>query len=169
MTSVNLTQFKEDSQNHSRTNKSFLENKRWAKTKFLDDTVHEFHYEAFEHINCLDCANCCKTTSPILIDRDIDRISKHLKITPSKMIDQYMELDGDDEYVFRQIPCPFLMADNYCLIYDVRPRACREYPHTNRKRVHKLFKLTWRNSLVCPAVLEIVDRMKEKYLTSAIK
>jgi Fe-S-cluster containining protein len=121
------------------------------------------HNDAFDHINCLECANCCKTTSPIVIDRDIDRIAKHLKLKPSQMIEQYLQLDEEGDYVFRKTPCPFLMPDNYCMIYEVRPRACREYPHTDRARFHQILKLTWRNTLVCPAVLEIVEELRKEY------
>jgi Fe-S-cluster containining protein len=160
---MDLNNFKEESQNRSKANKAFLEKLRRRKPKNLDDVVHQFHYETFDHIDCLECANCCKTTSPIVIDRDIDRIAKHLKMRPSQMIEQYLQLDNDGDYVFRETPCPFLMPDNYCMIYEVRPRACREYPHTDRVRFHQILKLTWRNTLVCPAVLEIVEELKEKY------
>jgi Fe-S-cluster containining protein len=27
------------------------------------------------------------------------------------------------------------MDDNKCSIYEVRPKACREYPHTDRKNL----------------------------------
>lgn len=160
---MDLNRFKEESQNRSKANKTFLDQLRRRKPKNLDDVVHQLHHEAFDHIDCLECANCCKTTSPIIIDRDIDRISKHLKIKPSQMIEQYLQLDDDGDYVFRETPCPFLMPDNYCMIYEVRPRACREYPHTDRARFHQILKLTWRNTLVCPAVLGIVERLKEEY------
>jgi Fe-S-cluster containining protein len=160
---MDLNKFKEESQNRAKANKAFLEKLRRQKPKNLDDVVHQMHHEAFNQIDCLECANCCKTTSPIVIDRDIDRIAKHLKMKPSQMIEQYLQLDNDDDYVFRETPCPFLMPDNYCMIYEVRPRACREYPHTDRARFHQILKLTWRNTLVCPAVLEIVKGLREKY------
>jgi hypothetical protein len=79
------------------------------------------------------------------------------------MIEQYLQLDEEGDYVFRETPCPFLMPDNYCMIYEVRPRACREYPHTDRARFHQILKLTWRNTLVCPAVLEIVEELRKEY------
>lgn len=160
---MDLEKFKEESQNRSKSNKAFLEKIRRRRPKNLDSVVHQLHNEAFDHINCLDCANCCKTTSPIVIDRDIDRIAKHLKLKPSQMIEQYLQLDEEGDYVFRKTPCPFLMPDNYCMIYEVRPRACREYPHTDRARFHQILKLTWRNTLVCPAVLEIVEELRKKY------
>ncbi|HAG48373.1 MAG TPA: zinc/iron-chelating domain-containing protein, partial [Cryomorphaceae bacterium] len=28
----------------------------------LDKVVHQLHEDAFRKIDCLDCANCCKTT-----------------------------------------------------------------------------------------------------------
>jgi len=160
---MDLEKFKEESQNRSKGNKAFLEKIRRRKHKNLDKVVHQLHNDAFDHINCLECANCCKTTSPIVIDRDIDRIAKHLKLKPSQMIEQYLQLDEEGDYVFRKTPCPFLMPDNYCMIYEVRPRACREYPHTDRARFHQILKLTWRNTLVCPAVLEIVEELRKEY------
>ena len=108
-------------------------------------------------------ANCCKSISPIVIDRDIDRIAKFLKIKPSKAIEDYFELDEDEDYVFRQTPCPFLMADNYCMIYEARPRACREYPHTDRKRFSQIANLTYKNTFVCPAVFDVVEELKVIY------
>ncbi|ASB51072.1 zinc/iron-chelating domain-containing protein [Alkalitalea saponilacus] len=158
-----MERFKTASQNRSRENKIFLDRLRKKKPGDLDETVAGFHDAAFEKINCLSCANCCKTTSPILIDRDIDRISKRLRIKPSQMIDDYLNLDDDGDFVFRSAPCPFLMPDNYCMIYEDRPRACREYPHTNRKRFYQILNLTWKNTMVCPAVLDVVENLKNHY------
>jgi Fe-S-cluster containining protein len=159
-----LDRFKADSIKKSRDNKVFLEKLRKRPPNDLDEVVEALHDDAFTRINCLDCANCCKTTSPIVIDRDIDRIARRLKLKPSQLIAQYLRMDEDGDYVFTSAPCPFLMPDNYCMVYDDRPRACREYPHTNRKRFHQILKLTWHNTLVCPAVLEVVDGLKVKYL-----
>ena len=39
----------------------------------------QLHEDQFSKINCLECANCRKTTSPIFTNRDISRISKYLK------------------------------------------------------------------------------------------
>ena len=116
---MNLDTFKENAHNRLKANKAFLEKLRRRKPKDLDENVHALHHEVFSHIDCLECANCCKTTSPIVIDRDIDRIAKHLKKKPSDVIEAFLLLDGDHDYVFRETPCPFLMPDNYCLIYEV--------------------------------------------------
>jgi hypothetical protein len=129
----------------------------------LDEVVHELHEKAFADFDCLTCANCCGSISPMMTDKDIDRLTKPLKLKPSQVIEQYMNLDEDHDYVFKSAPCPFLMPDNYCSVYEYRPKACREYPHTDRRRFSQLLNLTLKNCEVCPIVFMIVDKLKEKY------
>ncbi len=128
----------------------------------LDDVVHQLHDEVFCEIDCLDCANCCKSISPTLYDKDIERIAKSLRMKPAEFIDKYLEIDEENDYVFRSTPCPFLGADNYCLVYDSRPKACREYPHTDRPRFYQILKLTLKNTFVCPAAFQVMERVKKK-------
>jgi len=160
---IDLDKLKEDANKKNKENKRFLDKLKKKKPKDLDNVVAGLHEEVFSYTDCLECANCCKSISPIVIDRDIDRIAKYLKISPSQLVDQYLELDKDGDYVFRQTPCPFLMPDNYCSIYDVRPRACREYPHTDRKRFYQISNLTLKNTFICPAVFDVVDKLKDIY------
>ncbi len=140
------------------SNKKMLKN---LKKKNLDTLFKNHHYEVFEEIDCLECANCCITTGPLVLERDIDRISKFLRIKPSLFITEYLRRDEDNDWVFKTMPCPFLDSDNYCLIYDVRPRACRTYPHTDRKNIHQLFGKTLINSTICPAVGMILERIRD--------
>jgi uncharacterized protein len=127
----------------------------------LDARVHSLHEKVFGTINCLDCANCCRTLGPRITDADIRRIASHLRMRPSGFAEDYLVVDEDGDYIFRSMPCPFLGGDNYCSIYDVRPTACREYPHTDRSRVCQVMALTLKNSAVCPAVFEILERLKQ--------
>lgn len=129
------------------------------KPKNLDSIVHELHDEAFSQFDCLDCANCCSSISPIVTDKDAERLSKSQKMKTTDFIDQYLYLDEDHDYVFQQTPCPFLMGDNYCCVYENRPRACREYPHTDRKRFYQILKLTHKNCEICPVVYAITDEL----------
>lgn len=129
----------------------------------LDEVVHELNDDAFREFDCLTCANCCSSISPMMTDKDVERLAKPLRIKPSQVIEQYMHLDEDHDYVFNSAPCPFLMPDNYCSVYEYRPKACREYPHTDRRRFSQLLNLTLKNCEVCPIVFRVVDRLKEKY------
>ena len=144
-------------------NKKFFQKLKKKTPKNLDYLVQEIHNETFGKINCLTCANCCKTTSPIFTEKDIKRISKHFKIKEIQFIEQYLKRDEDDFMVLKQAPCSFLdQNDNTCLIYDIRPKACSEYPHTNRRKFIQLTNLTLNNTEICPAVYNIVEAMKEK-------
>lgn len=144
------------------SNKVFLKGLKKKKIRNLDDRFHQLHNEVFEEVDCLSCANCCKTTSPIFYEPDISRAAKALKMKVSDFIATYLKLDEEQDYVLRNAPCPFLSFDNTCIIYEHRPRACREYPHTNRKRMFQILDLTLKNTMVCPATLEIVKRLHKQ-------
>ncbi|WP_028980625.1 YkgJ family cysteine cluster protein [Sporocytophaga myxococcoides] len=143
-------------------NKKFFDKLKKISPDQLDKIVHPVHKDVFEEVDCLACANCCKTTSPIFYQADIERVARKLRVKPSEFIDQYLHLDEDNDYVLNSSPCPFLDGENYCLVYESRPTACREYPHTNRKRFRQILSLTLKNTQVCPAVYEIVERLKVK-------
>jgi hypothetical protein len=144
-------------------NKTFLDRLKKKKPKDLDQRFHQLHEEAFEEIDCLDCGNCCKTTSPIFQQKDIERMAKHFKMRPAEFVTQYLVEDEENDFVFPSAPCPFLADDNYCMAYEARPNACREYPHTDRRKMHQILSLTHKNTLVCPAVSDIVEQIKVNY------
>ncbi len=126
----------------------------------IDALIHDLHEEAFEEIDCLKCANCCTTTGPLLTQKDIERIAKYQRMKPGEFVDQFLHIDEDQDYIFKEMPCVFLGDDKYCSIYDVRPKACREYPHTDRSNQQGILSLTAKNALICPAVAYILERIK---------
>ena len=130
--------------------------------KNFDYIMLEIHNEVFSKIDCLNCANCCKTTSPIITEKDIERIAKYLRLKAVDFISKYLQKDTDGQWMFKQTPCVFLDADNYCSIYDVRPKACREYPHLDRKKNVQLLNLHLKNTEICPAVFDAFNLLKEK-------
>lgn len=158
---MDLKEFNKKSKNLKKENESFYRRLKLKSPKNIDDLFHNAHDEAFEKIDCLKCANCCKTTSPIFYQRDIERAAKACRMKPGDFIDKYLKIDEDKDYVLKQSPCTFLGADNYCTIYEDRPNACREYPHTNRKKMQQILDLTFKNTLVCPAVLQITEEIKK--------
>lgn len=145
----------------TKSNKAFLKNLKRKKPKNLDIQFHELHENAFQEIDCLKCANCCKTTSPIFQMADIERLAKSLKMKVAPFIENYLKIDEDEDHVLLSSPCPFLGADNKCIVYENRPKACREYPHTDRKRMYQILDLTYKNTLVCPAVSRIINQLSQ--------
>ena len=147
-------------QQKAKENKKFFQKLKHVKSKVLDEKIHQLHEEVFACTNCLECANCCTTTGPLFTDKDISRISKHLKIKPSEFTEKYLKVDEEKDFVLQQLPCTFLEDDNRCSIYQVRPKACLEYPHTNRRKQYQILKLTQKNLAICPAVYKIVEKLK---------
>jgi len=143
-------------------NKKYFEKLKKKVPKNLDYIMQELHENEFKKTNCLECANCCKTTGPLFTSADIERIAKFLKLKPQQFIAQYLRIDEEQDYVLQNVPCTFLDHENYCMIYDVRPKACREFPHTDRQKFHQISNLTLKNVAICPATYNIVEQMKKK-------
>lgn len=133
-----------------------------------DSYFHEAHEVVFTQTDCMTCAHCCATTSPIFYQKDIERAATALKIHPGQFIKRFLFMDEDGDFVLKQTPCPFLHTDNSCVIYKNRPKACREYPHTNRKHMRQILDITEKNTQVCPAVLQIVNRIQERFKADGI-
>lgn len=151
---------KKAKEKHSENKKFFTKLKK-KTPKNLDYMMQELHEAEFKRTDCLTCANCCKTTGPLFTNADVERISKSFRMKPQKFIDTYLRIDEENDFVLQQVPCTFLGADNYCSIYDVRPKACREFPHTDRKKFQQISNLTMKNVEICPAAFNIVEEMKK--------
>ncbi len=140
--------------------KQFLQKMQTKKGKGAEKLLPALHEEAFEKIDCLQCAGCCKTISPRFKTPDIKKVSKYLGLRESVFIETYLRLDEDGDYVVKRSPCPFLGSDNYCSIYDVRPGDCRNYPYTDSGEFFKRPNTTLLNSTICPAVHFVLERLK---------
>lgn len=132
-----------------------------ANPRDLDRIVHSLHEEAFGFYDCLKCANCCRSISPAISYNDVEQLARKLKVKPSEVVVKHLKMDEDSDYVFPSAPCPFIDADNYCGVYSHRPKACREYPHTDRSRFYQLLKLSLKNAEICPVVYAILMKLQK--------
>lgn len=121
----------------------------------------DLHQEAFSKIDCLNCAACCRNYSPRFKTPDIKRISRHLKMKEGDFIETYLRLDEEGDYVAKTTPCPFLGADNFCSIYEVRPSDCIRFPYTDEDVLLKRPAITLKNVTFCPAVYVVLERLLE--------
>ena len=127
----------------------------------LNDMADDIHEKVFEELDCLDCANCCKSLPPIINENDAKKIAKYLgmKITDFKI--KYIRYDEDDDMILNKTPCAFLLEDNKCLVYDVQPKSCKEYPHTDNNDFVKNMKLHTINAKFCPAVYHMLEKINQ--------
>lgn len=157
--SFDINNWKQKANEQKKANKQFLDKAK--KKRGMEKHLPALHDEAFEKIDCLNCAGCCKTISPRFKTPDIVRISKFLGMKQGDMIETYLRLDEDGDYVVKKSPCPFLGADNYCGIYEVRPGDCRNYPYTDSGEFFEYANTTYQNSTTCPAVFYVLERLRQ--------
>lgn len=113
-------------------------------------------------VDCMACANCCKTMTPTYTPDDIKRIATHLGMTAASFKNKWLEQDKDNgDWVNKQQPCQFLV-DNKCSIYEVRPADCAEFPHHNKKPFDEYNDTFIQNVHRCPATFLLVSRLKKK-------
>lgn len=158
----NLDKFQQQSSGNQKKNKALLQNLIKLDGKKVDSLFQKAHEKVFACIDCLKCANCCKTTGPLFTSSDIKRISSKLKLSEKEFVQKYLRKDEDNDMVLQNVPCTFLGVDNRCSIYEFRPKACREYPHTDQSDQPSIYHLTLKNATVCPAVSDILDHIRAK-------
>jgi len=154
-----LHNWEKKSADHQKQYKHFLRNA--DKNKVLKQ-LPDLHEEAFQKIDCLQCANCCKNYSPRFKTPDIKRIAKHLKMKEGEFIDRYLRIDEEGDFVVKSTPCPFLGADNYCSIYEQRPSDCHRFPYTDEDVIIKRPQLTQKNSTFCPIVYYVLEKLMKE-------
>ena len=159
MSKDSLHNWEKKSREKQKLFKNFLA--RADSNKVLN-ALPQLHEEAFEKVDCLKCAACCKNYSPRFKTPDVKRISRHLGMKESIFIETYLRVDDEGDFVTKSTPCPFLGSDNYCSIYDQRPSDCARFPYTNEDIIIKRQQLTLKNSSFCPITFYVLDQLAEK-------
>lgn len=139
----------------------FTEIKESSKEEKLSIRAKQktIHTQVFDEIDCISCANCCKTAPPLLTSTDIKRIAKHLGISKKQFCNKYVLEDINGERSLNYVPCHFLQEDGACGIYEIRPEACRRYPHTDEDNFLNRKRLNMANAIVCPASFQIMKQL----------
>lgn len=159
MSADSLHNWQKRSKEKQKLLKQFLA--RADKNKVLKE-LPALHEEAFQKIDCLQCAACCKNYSPRFKTPDVKRISKHLGMKEGDFIETYLKVDEEGDFVVKASPCPFLGADNFCSIYEVRPSDCARFPYTNEDVIIKRQQLTLKNASFCPISFFVLEKLQEK-------
>lgn len=160
--SMDLKQFKKRAARKKVKLTAFLNKLDDIVPEDMHKVVAETDRTVWADVNCMECANCCKTMTPTFRKSDVVRISAHLGMKPKEFIDRWLIKEEDTgDWVNKTQPCQFLVK-NKCSIYEVRPRDCAEFPHHNKKPFD-LYNDTFVNNLVhCPATLTLVERLEKK-------
>ena len=49
----------------------------------------------WKEVDCMTCANCCKTMTPTFKKADVKRISAHLDMKPKEFVDKWLMKEED--------------------------------------------------------------------------
>jgi Fe-S-cluster containining protein len=157
----NLKSFKKKMMLNRPILRRFLTRLENNQPRGLDKVQHQENAEVWKDMDCLACANCCKTMSPTFTTEDVKRISKHVGMSVQAFRSKYLYLDkADNDWMNKQQPCQFLnLTDNKCSIYEVRPSDCAGFPHHIKKKVVDYMHVYKQNVEYCPATYKLVERM----------
>ena len=158
-----IEEVKQKAKAQRRRNKKLFERFKTDKPKGLDKAFRQVNDEVFSRTHCLECANCCRVAQPVFETPDIERIARHFKMTPDAFVKKYLKPDPEYGYFTKKLPCVFLGDDNRCTIYEVRPIGCRTYPPARLCLSPEQLDVIYDNIGICPAVSEIVDKIKAQF------
>jgi Fe-S-cluster containining protein len=125
----------------------------------MDELVKKIAVQVASHIDCTQCANCCKALIVAPDYRDISELASHFQMSTLDFKKKYMKKDLDGDMVMKQKPCPFL-KNNKCSVYASRPQLCRNYPYLDKGNVLATLNRTLGNLYVCPIAFNTFELLK---------
>lgn len=161
---VNLRSFNQKVRHHQKTLKRYLGKIRKNPPRGLDTIAEKIETEVWKEVDCLSCANCCKTMTPTFTNRDIKRISEHFEMTQAEFKDKWLMFDRKDgDWVNKSQPCQFLNEESHmCSIYEVRPADCAGFPYLAKKKMTEYMHVHQQNVAYCPATYKMVEKMMKR-------
>ena len=117
-----------------------------------------------EQIDCTQCANCCRMATAKVTERDVDRLARHFRVKPERIMADYVVECEEEGHILRRREngeCVFLEG-NECTVYESRPEVCQRYPHLVRGQgsiASRMWSMVDRAS-VCPIVYNTLEAFK---------
>jgi uncharacterized protein len=117
-----------------------------------------------EQIDCKACANCCRQTRVNVSPGEIDTLARYLNLSCEEVTKECTIRDPEDrETILRHTGdgCVFLDG-NLCLVYEARPRACREFPYLagNERSLGGRMPSVCKHASICPIVYNTLQAYK---------
>jgi len=161
---VNMRSFKQKVRHNQKSFKSYLGKIKNNPPLKLDATAEKISAEVWQEVDCLSCANCCKSMTPTFTTADIKRIATHLEMSVAEFKDKWLDFDKKDkDWVNKKQPCQFLnLQSNMCSIYEFRPADCAGFPYLKKKKMVEYMHVHQQNISHCPATYKMVEKMMEQ-------
>jgi Fe-S-cluster containining protein len=159
---TDLIQIRRLAETEERENLHF---RRFLKSHHSSDRLfRRIAHDVEEQIDCKSCANCCRETRVNVCRTDIDTLARYLDMPHEQVVREYTILDPEDrETILRQTRdgCVFLDG-NLCMVYEARPRACREFPYlvSDQRSLGGRMSSVCKHACICPIVYNALEAYK---------
>jgi Fe-S-cluster containining protein len=158
-----LADWRQNAPRHYHRNSRFLHSLKSLSENRVDQAARELHEEAFSLIDCTRCANCCRTSHPAFEQHEIERIARRLGVEPAELVEKhFVPCEDEPGMQPKDQPCPLLAANGRCTVYEDRPASCAGFPYTDEPGFASRTYMHASNTLGCPAVFYIVERMRTR-------
>lgn len=128
--------------------------------------LHIIGAEVEAAIDCTQCAACCRELRVEVGDDDIRRIAGFLKVRPAEARRMYTQPDpaGGAPLLAQPAGACVFLHQSVCLIYEVRPAACREFPYLtpHGSTLGNRAESVWRRAWFCPIVFNSLEELKRR-------
>jgi Fe-S-cluster containining protein len=115
-------------------------------------------------IDCTACANCCRVATAKVTERDVDRLARHFRVKPQRILDDYCQESEEEGLILQRTKekgCVFLEG-NECTVYEARPESCQRFPHLvrgNGSILSRMWEMVDR-AVYCPIVYNSLEAFK---------
>jgi Fe-S-cluster containining protein len=152
---IDLSRIQQVSQEHGDENWEF---RSWLKQYAPDDIdglVMTLSQKYFALIDCMQCANCCRSLHVEFKKSELFAIAKTLGQSIEAFQKQFMSEGKVNP------PCPMLNG-KLCSIYENRPDVCRSYPHLEQPEFTSRLIGVIENVAICPIAFNMFEELKAK-------
>lgn len=136
-----------------------------SRHNFVERKLKAIAQNVEKEIDCLECANCCRTATARLIDRDIDKVAKAAGMKRDRFLRECTEISEEEGRILKRTEagCIFLNG-NECLVYEGRPASCEDFPHLVRgpgSLMHRMWAMPER-ATYCPITYNTLEAWKDE-------
>jgi Fe-S-cluster containining protein len=130
---------------------------------FEERRLKRIAQEVEEQIDCTTCANCCRVATVKLVERDVEKLTRHLGMSKAQFLERCAQQDPEEGLVLKRNSegCVFLEG-NLCGVYEARPHTCSTFPHLTHGAGSLLSRL-WEmpdRACYCPIVYNTLEQWK---------
>jgi Fe-S-cluster containining protein len=152
---IDLSRIEQLSQKRDDENSKF---RSWLKQYApddIDDLVKTSSQKYFALVDCVQCANCCRSLQTEFKKSDLHTIAKTLEQSIKAFEKQFMSEGKVNP------PCPMLDG-KLCSIDENRPDVCRSYPHLEQPEFTSRLISVIDNVAICPIAFDAFEELKAK-------